>query len=183
RILVSNIPGLNHIDCERVFFGVSIVRRQRGRHGIHAACHPLRFEGGERRKISQGRCWELPQVNVRGVEMLYSVHFYVPRFLNLERDDKIETIVHELFHISPDFNGDLRRLGRGRHAFHGPSLAHYRKLITPLVKEARDLLDVDDFPFVRLNHSKLERRFGRIYGSRVRNLQPRLVREDEPVEA
>jgi hypothetical protein len=44
-----------------------------------------------------------------GRDMLYVLSFYLPRFMDLEFREKLITIVHELWHISPEFNGDVRR--------------------------------------------------------------------------
>ena len=45
----------------------------------------------------------------RGVEMMYILKFYLPRFQNESFEEKLTTIFHELWHISGDFNGDIRR--------------------------------------------------------------------------
>jgi hypothetical protein len=41
--------------------------------------------------------------------MLYILSFYLPRFMDLPLSEKLITILHELWHIGPDFNGDIRR--------------------------------------------------------------------------
>ena len=174
--ITANIVALSHIDAKRVQFGLSISKK-RGKYGLQAACYPLRFEGGSLTKEEDGKLWEWPVLRVAGAEMLYYLNFYVPRFLNLNRDEKLETLVHELYHISPDFDGTLRRLGKGRHANHGPSMKYYRSLIAPLIVEARSLLDPKEFPFLGLNHRKLEKRHGSVYGTRVKRLRPRIAHQ------
>ncbi len=52
--------------------------------------------------------------------MLYLVTFCLPRFLDQDFDDKFITLFHELYHISPRFEGDLRR-HEGRCALHSHS--------------------------------------------------------------
>ena len=47
--------------------------------------------------------------DAKGVEMLYILKFYLPRFQNEPFEEKLTTIFHELWHISSDFNGDIRR--------------------------------------------------------------------------
>ena len=56
--------------------------------------------------------------------MLYLLRFVLPRFLDLPFDEKLITIVHELWHISPKFDGDLRRF-EGRCYAHGHSRKGY----------------------------------------------------------
>lgn len=171
KLLVQHIEPLSHIDTTRVMFGITISRKG-GRYGTYAACHPLRFEGGEQRMKKRGRVWEWPSVKVGGVEMLYYVDFYVPRYLDLPRAQKIETVVHELYHISPYFNGDLRRLGTGRHAYHGPSREYYDRLISPYVQEAGALAKRQSFAFLETDFSGLRAQYGAVTGRRARRLRP-----------
>ena len=58
--------------------------------------------------------------------MLYLVTFCLPRFLDQDFDDKFVTLFHELYHISPDFDGDLRRHD-GRYDLH----SHSKKRLRP----------------------------------------------------
>ena len=174
RALTAHCEDLSHVDTTRVLFGLTISRTH-GRGGTFASCYPLRFEKGAVTRELRGRTWEWPALRVAGVEMLYYVNFYVPRFLNLSRERKIETVVHELFHISPRFDGDLRRLGEGRCAYHGPSRAHYDRLIAPIVADARQIADPERYEFLAHTFTGLEERFGRVVGTRARRLRPRLA--------
>ena len=63
--------------------------------------------------------------------MLYLLSFYLPRFLNHSFEEKLTTVIHELWHISPSFNGDLRRLP-GRCYAHGSSEREYHKQMEAL---------------------------------------------------
>jgi len=62
--------------------------------------------------------------NESGEEFLYILSFYVPRFLDTSLEEKLTTILHELWHINQDFNGDLRRFA-GRYYAHGSSQRDY----------------------------------------------------------
>ena len=50
--------------------------------------------------------------------------FCLPRFLDQTFEEKLLTVFHELFHIGPSFDGDLRR-HPGRYAVHTHSKAQY----------------------------------------------------------
>ena len=56
--------------------------------------------------------------------MLYLVTFCLPRFLDRPFNDKFVTLFHELYHIGPAFDGDLRR-HEGRCAIHTHSKRRY----------------------------------------------------------
>src|SRR4029079_8382178 len=71
-----------------------------------------------------GVAYQVPRYFVDGQEMLYLVTFCLPRFLDQDFDDKLITLFHELYHISPAFEGDLRR-HEGRYALHSHSKRHY----------------------------------------------------------
>lgn len=173
--LAATVPGLAHIDMGRVFVGLSIAKSAR-RSGTFAYCMPLRFDSGERRLERRGRVWEWPSMVVDGREMLYCVNFTVPRFLDLKFRDKLDTVVHEMCHISPRFDGSLRRFGDGRHAHHGVSREWYDRIIVrPLVEQALPVLDTARWPFLMHDREGLRREFGSVTGQVARKLRPRLI--------
>jgi hypothetical protein len=122
--MTRRVPELSHIDVERVAIGICQTRKP-AMHGVFATLTPLRFEGGSVDKMVRGRRRRIqPLVDGAGREFLYLLNFYLPRFLNLSLEDKLSTIVHELWHIGPEFDGDLRRHA-GRCYAHGHSQRAY----------------------------------------------------------
>ncbi len=106
--------------------------------------------------------------------MLYLLSFYLPRFLERPLDEKLATVVHELWHIGPQFDGDLRR-HPGRCYAHTHSQKQYDELVGEL---ARKWLRLDPpretYEFLRFDFRQLERRYGRVFGQKIRT--PRLLR-------
>jgi hypothetical protein len=156
--LVADVAGkveeFGHIDPLRVMLCVSSTRSG-GVHGVYAKIHPLRFAGGARSmEVKKGRrsaLLTMPTVIHRQIEMLYVIYFLVPRFFNLPKRDKLVTVFHELYHISPLFDGDIRRFP-GRNFAHGSSRKRYNVLMDELVEkylslpgcsEVTDFLDSD----------------------------------------
>lgn len=122
--MARRLPELAHIDMQRVAVGVCQTRHS-ALHGVFATLTPLRFEGGRVDKTVRGRPHRIqPLVDPRGQEFLYLLNFYLPRFLNLRLEEKLSTITHELWHIGPEFDGDLRR-HPGRCYAHGHSQRKY----------------------------------------------------------
>lgn len=106
--------------------------RKAVRHGLHASLTPLRFEGGELFRRRGGRTWTVERVyDVSGQEMLYLLSFYLPRFLERPFEAKLSTVVHELWHVGPKFDGDLRR-HPGRCYAHSHSQKQYDALMDSL---------------------------------------------------
>jgi predicted metallopeptidase len=129
--IVRRMVEFGHVDPARVMVCIATTRGG-GVHGTYAKIHPLRFENGSRttqvRRRRGTTRYEIPPVIRGGVEMLYIVYFLVPRFLNLPLREKLITIIHELYHISPDFNGDIRRFP-GKNFAHGSSRKRYNALM------------------------------------------------------
>jgi hypothetical protein len=122
--MALRVPELSHIRMQRVAVGMCQTRNG-AMHGVFATLTPLRFEGGRVDKTVRGRPHRIqPLTDGAGREFLYLLNFYLPRFLNLSLEDKLSTIVHELWHIGPDFDGDLRRHA-GRCYAHGHSQKKY----------------------------------------------------------
>jgi hypothetical protein len=141
--IVRRVDALRHIDPARILICVASTRGN-GIHGTFAKIHPLRFRGGESSiQVKRGRktcTCSMPAVTHGGIEMLYVVYFLVPRFFDLPVREKLITIFHELYHVSPSFDGDIRRFS-GRNYAHGSSRKRYNALMAELVDEYLRLLN------------------------------------------
>lgn len=171
--LCRRLDELRHIDLRRVAIRYCQVRRP-GHHGLQASLTPLRFEDGQLHTTRRGRRWTIQRLySPDGQEMLYLLSFYLPRFLNQSFEEKLATVVHELWHISPDFNGDVRRLP-GRCYAHGHSEEHYHAAMRDLSRRWLDLGPPrETYDFLRHDFAELRRVFGMIYGVRINT--PRLI--------
>jgi hypothetical protein len=151
------------VDISRVLFAVTQARGHR-RQGLQARVTPLRFRDGLMRHLRSGTACQVQRYFVNRREMLYVVSFCLPRFLDQDFDDKFVTLFHELYHISPTFNGDLRRHA-GRCAIHTQSKRGFDQHMAQL---AREYLSSGPDPalhaFLRLNFAQLQERHGRVVG-------------------
>lgn len=180
RDIARRCPELRHIDVGRILFTVTQARTGR-KHGLQARVTPLRFDGGKLIRAHRGgRYYQVQRFRLDGRDMLYVMTFCLPRYLNLDFDDKLTTLFHELFHISPEFDGDLRR-HEGRYHIHSHSQKEYDAQMAPL---ARAYLDRKPDPrllaFLRLNFAQLRHRHGSIIGLYVP--RPRLLPVRAPSE-
>jgi len=134
--IARRMEEFGHIDPGKVMVCVSSTRGG-GYHGTYAKIHPLRFENGSRTALVRRRrgttLYEIPPVTHLGVEMLYIIYFLVPRFLNLPLREKLITLFHELYHISPEFDGDIRRFS-GKNYAHGSSRKKFNTLMERFVE-------------------------------------------------
>jgi hypothetical protein len=164
--MTQRLAELAHIDMPRVAVGFCQARKNVS-HGIQASLTPLRFEGGATTKQVRGRSYQCQRITASdGRECLYLLNVYLPRFQNLPYDEKLTTLVHELWHVGPTFDGDVRRLG-GRFYVHGASQdefdAHAERLAKKWLK-AGPPLELHEW----LEHGfrGLIDRFGAIVGTR-----------------
>jgi len=133
--LCRRLPELGHIDPQTLLFCLS-RSKVAGIHGIYARIAPLRFAGGSREEVRrrgwQLRTYRLPVLRHDERNILYLIYLMIPRFLRLSPREKLNTLVHELYHISEACDGDIRRFA-GRNFAHGASRRRYDRIIEGLV--------------------------------------------------
>ncbi|MBP89789.1 MAG: hypothetical protein CMJ64_24295 [Planctomycetaceae bacterium] len=169
----QHVPELAHIDVNRIGFAFAQTRKA-VMHGMQASLTPLRFEDGSLTGEYRGRPMRVQRVfDNDGREMLYIYTVYLPRFTNLDFREKLITIFHELWHISPEFNGDLRRHS-GRCYAHSHSQSEYDAHMAVLADRWLKLQPPEElFEFLRLDFAAIEQRYGRVFGMRI--ARPRLL--------
>jgi hypothetical protein len=90
--------------------------------------------------------------------------FCLPRFLDLDFDEKFITLFHELYHISPAFDGDLRR-HNGRYALHSHSQRLYDRHMAAMARAyLADGARPELHAFLRLSFAQLLQRHGSVVG-------------------
>ncbi len=171
--IVARTPDLAHVDLSRIALTFSQARKGVS-WGMYASLTPLRFAGGSRTTIRRGRQYQVqPIVDGSGREMLYLLSFYLPRFMNLEFREKLITIFHELWHIGPEFDGDLRR-HEGRCFAHTHSQAEYDRQMGIIADRwLAQSPEPELWSFLQHDFSKLHTAAGPIFGLRVK--RPKLV--------
>jgi hypothetical protein len=166
--MAARVPDLHHVQIDRVAIGFCQARRNVS-HGMQASLTPLRFAGGATSEYRGRRRYACPRLfRLDGEEYLYLLNFYLPRFQDQPLQEKLTTVAHELWHIGPKFDGDLRRHD-GRCYAHGSSRqafdAHAAKL-------AQLWLCLDPpssyYAFLRANFGELRRLYGAVVGERFR---------------
>lgn len=165
--MVTRLPELGHIDMQRVAISFSQTRKPVS-HGLQAALTPMRFEGGQRWTTRRGRRLGVQQIlDAAGNEMLYLLSFYMPRFQNQPFQEKLITILHELWHISPQFDGDLRRHS-GRCYVHTHSERQYDAAMAELARRWLALRPPREFyAFLYSSFPQLAQQHGGVFGTKI----------------
>ncbi len=171
--MIARTPELAHVDLSGVAVTFSQARKGVS-WGMYASLTPLRFAGGALTTLRRGKQYQVQRIaDGSGREMLYLLSFYLPRFMNLEFREKLITVFHELWHIGPRFDGDLRR-HEGRCFAHTHSQAQYDREMGVFVDRWQaQTPDPQLWSFLQHSFQDLHAAAGPIYGMRVK--RPKLV--------
>ncbi len=167
RDLCERLPeDYGHVRMDQVAVAFAQARR-RVPHGLQAKLTPMRFAGGSLVERRGSREWTIRRLFDGDREILYILTFYLPRFLDHPPLEKLVTVLHELYHIGPRFDGDIRRFD-GRYHVHSHSQCEYDRLME---KHARRYLAARPprqvWGFLEKSFHDLERDHGRILGVKV----------------
>ena len=178
--IIRRSDELRHIDVSRLLFGMTQARTGQP-HGLQARVTPLRFRNGRLTRRRAGTVYQVQRYVVDGREMLYLVTFCLPRFLDQDFDDKFITLFHELYHISPAFEGDLRR-HPGRCALHTHSKRGYDAHMAGMARAyLASGADQSLYGWLRLNFAQLRHRHASVLAAVVP--RPRLIPVPEHCES
>ena len=131
RDLASRSPEFAHLVPAKVLVVAGEARR-----ASRGSVKPLAFARGKSKDASGAR---KPVVRVDGRRMLYCVTLRPLFFRDSRPEQRIETLLHELYHVSPAFDGTLdparrhARLGRKFSRSFRPLLRRYLRNCPPEV--------------------------------------------------
>jgi len=164
--IASRVDEFRHIRMDQVTVTFAQAR-SRVSHGLQAKLTPMRFENGTLHTNRSGRVWTVQRLYHGEREMLYILTFYLPRFLDHSFREKLITIFHELYHISPAFDGDIRRMG-GRYHVHSQSQKEYDKLMGRFADQYLSLSPPRElYAFLRKRFRTLVAKHGQVVGLQV----------------
>lgn len=162
----------NHIKIENIIVSLSTNRKNSRRSYTYGKCVPLKFKDGADFTYQRGVKFQIPEVVENGNIILYALSFFNPRFFELTSEEKLRVIFHEMYHISPDFNGDIRRFGRSGSA-HGSSR---KKFDSFFEKEQNDfynfLANSDILKILEMPYNELFSSFNNIFFNRFKPPKP-----------
>jgi hypothetical protein len=164
--VAARLPQFAHLRIEQIAVTFAQTRR-RVPHGLQAKLTPLRFENGALVMRRGGRTWTLERLYDGDREMLYILTFYLPRFLDHSFREKLITVFHELYHIGPGFDGDIRRMD-GRYHVHTHSQQEYDRTMDVLVEQYLGRMPPPELvEFLKSDFRGLCARHGAVVGKRL----------------
>lgn len=161
--VAARCEELRHVHMPRVLVTFT-PSRNRSRYGLQARVTPLRFRDGTLTRKHGSTDYQVQRFFVNGSEMLYVLTFCLPRFLDQPFREKLITVFHELYHIGPAFDGDLRR-HPGRYEVHSHSKDRYDARMAELVRDyLAEHPEPEVFDFLRSGYRELWDTHGGITG-------------------
>jgi hypothetical protein len=187
RDIVARVPGISELNPDDLLIFARYGRS--GAAGAYATCHCLTLPptdpgyyywcdrlSGQMTRRSEWFVTKSPKVSINGRPVHYLISFVLPRFCDQALDQsrkrrfypgapswiaKLDTIVHELYHIDPNRAG-LRRIERRDGGFaaslHGPS---FLEDVAGMVRQyLASGADPDAYDFLRYGFEELSERFG-----------------------
>src|SRR5574337_1364269 len=115
RDAARRLPELAHVRAGRILVVAGEARR-----ASRASIRPARSSSGDRARIRRA-----PLVRVKGRKILYVVTLRPLWFLASTPEQRIETVLHELYHVSGRFDGTLHR---GRRHGRMPRDRYHRRI-------------------------------------------------------
>jgi hypothetical protein len=210
--IVARVPPLSFIDMSRVLVFARYGRADA--EGPFATCHSLNLPPSEpgyyfwrdRRtgKVTRRSEWfvtKTPEVRLGTHRLEYLISFVLPRFCNQSLEHsrkkehypdaepwlaKLDTLVHELYHIDPQ-QGGIRRMARADGSYsprsHGPGF--YEQVASMVRQYLATRPEPEHFDFLRHDFASLQERFGGVVGTTFKNFPsfPQRYREvllDQP---
>ncbi len=174
--VVERVPEFHHIEMEQIAVTFAQARRSVS-HGLQAKLTPMRFEKGELTTYRSGETWTVNRLFDNEREILYILTFYLPRFLNHCFREKMITIFHELYHVSPEFDGDIRRL-EGHYHVHSHSQNEYDRHMGVLVDKYLAMNPPKELSqFLNNTFKELNKQYGGVVGLQLPI--PKLIRVNE----
>ncbi len=207
--IVSRVPKLSFIETQELF--VFARHGRAGAEGAFATCHSLTLPEsepgyyfwrdratGSLTRRSEWFVTKTPEVRIEGNRIKYLISFVLPRFCEqtLERSRKAEfydatvepwmakldTVVHELFHIDPDDSG-LRKFlaadGTRVERSHGPDFYEQVSEMVQLYLATQP--DPRRYEFLKYNFAGLRARYGTVVCTTFRNFPSFPQRYVEPL--
>jgi hypothetical protein len=193
--IVGRVPTLAFIDIADMLVFARSGRSNA--EGAFATCHCLSLPPSEpgyyfwrdrtSGKITRRSEWfvtKSPSVTIGSRPLKYLISFALPRFCDQSLDRtrkerfypgadpwlaKLDTVVHELYHIDPEQNG-IRRIERGDGTYSAHSHGHrfFEQVADMVVTYLDSRPDPETYDFLRHDFDTLDQRFGGIVGTAFR---------------
>ena len=174
RDMINSTDEFKKFDLNRMLVCCASNRKD-CRGATYGKLVPLRFKDGAEIIKHNGKFYTIPKVKVNNSEILYIVYFYIPKFFSLSAKDKINVMFHELYHINPEFNGDIRRMGKFK-AAHGHSRKSFEEKYIEYADNFFDKIqNTPYYNFLKMDSHQIMSNFKTVKYRRMKSVKPVLL--------
>ncbi|MDY6968141.1 MAG: putative metallopeptidase [Spirochaetota bacterium] len=173
-LIIHHTSIFKHIDLKRILICLS-SNRGNSKNGVYGKLVPLRFKNGSEKIQYKGKIYAMPKIENNKLDQLYIIYFYFPKFFDIDPYHKLSVIFHELYHISPKFNGDIRRMGKVK-ASHGHSKKHFDSLFENEVQNFYKYISQSKYMnFLHMDGKTIHKKHNNVYCRRMKVPKPVII--------
>ncbi len=177
EIIIQETSIFKHIDVNRILVCVS-SNRKNSRGSTYGKLVPLKFKNGESILKYKGKYYTIPKLVHNGIPLLYVIYFYIPRFFDLSSFEKLRVIFHELYHISKEFNGDIRRMGEVKKA-HGFSTKRFNSLFDDELQRFHEFISTTSYiDYLDMGAKTIWGNYHKVYCRRLKMPKPVILEKN-----
>ena len=174
--MIQSTDEFRSFDLNRMLICCA-SNRSDSRGGIYGKLVPLKFENGSDIINFRGKLYTTPKIVHNNIEIKYLIYYYHPKFFDISAREKVNVMFHELYHINPEFNGDIRRMGKVKKA-HGHSKKSFEEKYLDYADNFYSYVKETSYhAFLEMNSMDLQKSFKKIKCRRMKTIRP------VPVEA
>ena len=175
--IINNTQIFGHFDINKIIV-CTASNKKNSRGGTYGKLVPLKFENGADILKYKGKNYAMPKIIKNNIQQLYIIYFYIPKFFDLPHIEKLRVIFHELYHISPDFNGDIRRFGKKKIS-HGSSRDKFNSNFeNELIEYYENNMGNRFSHFLKMDMDYIHKNFNNIYSIRMKLPKPINIDKD-----
>jgi len=172
--MIKSTDEFKSFDINKILVCCASNRKD-SKGAIYGKLQPLRFKDGSEIIKHNNKYYTIPKIVLNDIEILYVLYLYIPKFFDMTAKDKINVMFHELYHISPEFNGDIRRMSNIKSA-HGHSKKSFEeKYIQYASIYFNKINDTPFYTFLQMNFKEIEKQFKVIKYRRMKSIKPKLL--------
>ena len=173
--IIKSTDEFKGYDCNQIL--ISAASNRAGSRGVtYGKLQPLKFENGNSLIKHKGRLYAMSKLIYNNHEIKYIIYYYFPKFFDLPAKEKINVMFHELYHISPDFNGDIRRMGKFKKA-HGHSKKFFEDQYIYMADSFYQKFQSSIYNnFLEMTSEDLLKVYKKVTYTKIRTIKPILVK-------
>ena len=172
--IIKSTDEFKSFDINKILVCCASSRRD-FKGAIYGKLQPLRFKDGSEIIKHNNKYYTIPKIVLNDIEILYVLYLYIPKFFDMTAKDKINVMFHELYHISPEFNGDIRRMSNIKSA-HGHSKKSFEEKYIQYASTYFSKIHTTPFNgFLQMNFEEIEKQFKVIKYRRMKSIKAELV--------